>query len=59
MPEIGLPKPDVVLFFDVDSTITSTRSGFGNEVLETNDFQHNVYEQMKSIFNETYWKASY
>lgn len=56
-PEVGLPRPDVVLFFDIDSTVTATRGGFGDEVLERSDFQKNVYDHMKGIYNESYWQV--
>lgn len=57
MPEKGLPKPDIVLFLDTKPVITTTRSGFGDEVHEQGDFQQNVYEHMHEIFNETYWQV--
>lgn len=58
-PELGLPKPDIVLFLDIDSTITSMRSGFGDEALDKIDFQQNVYQHMKALCNESYWQVRY
>lgn len=55
--EIGLPRPDLVLFFDVDSEKISHRGGFGSEVLEKRDFQKLVYQNWKEIFYEKYWKV--
>lgn len=59
MSEVGLPKPDVVLFFDVNPSVTATRHGFGEEILEKNDFQQSVYVHMNSLFTEPLWQASY
>uniref|UniRef100_A0A915DEJ9 dTMP kinase n=1 Tax=Ditylenchus dipsaci TaxID=166011 RepID=A0A915DEJ9_9BILA len=55
-PEVGLPRPDLVLFFDIDPEKTSSRSGFGEEVMERGDFQKLVYQNVLGIYNEKYWK---
>lgn len=55
--EVGLPKPDIVLFFDVDQEKTAKRSGFGDEVMECSKFQKLVYQNWIQIFNEKYWKV--
>lgn len=57
MPEIGLPKPDVVLFLDAEPTITAMRDGFGDEAFEQSDFQNSVYWHMKEIFNDAFWQV--
>jgi len=57
-PEIGLPKPDLVLFFDVEPDDVKNREGFGEEALEKSEFQRLVYAHMKCIFDATYWKVS-
>jgi len=33
-PEVGLIRPDLVLFFDVSPDNTSKRGGFGEEIME-------------------------
>ncbi|KAH7715056.1 Protein R53.2 [Aphelenchoides avenae] len=53
-PELCLPRPDVVLFFDIGPAAAATRDGYGNEVLERTAFQHAVYDHMKGILNESY-----
>ncbi|KAI1708388.1 thymidylate kinase domain-containing protein [Ditylenchus destructor] len=55
-PEVGLPRPDLVLFFDVDPDETSSRDGFGDEVMETSEFQKKVYANVQQIFNDRYWR---
>ncbi|KAF7637966.1 Thymidylate_kin domain-containing protein [Meloidogyne graminicola] len=54
--EIGLIRPDLVLFFDISSEITSIRGRFGEEVMERSEFQKIVYEKMKALFDRNYWK---
>uniref|UniRef100_A0A914BXN9 Thymidylate kinase n=1 Tax=Acrobeloides nanus TaxID=290746 RepID=A0A914BXN9_9BILA len=55
-PEVGLLKPDLVLFFDIDPTVVMARNGFGGEALERSDFQAAVYAKMNEIFQKEYWK---
>ncbi|KAI1706931.1 thymidylate kinase domain-containing protein [Ditylenchus destructor] len=55
-PEVGLPRPDLVLFFDVDPDKTSSRDGFGDEVMERSEFQKKVYANVQQIFNDKYWR---
>lgn len=55
-PEVGLPRPDLVLFFDIDSQAVSRRNGFGQEAFECGDFQQLVYEKMKGFFDDSYWR---
>jgi len=56
-PEVGLPKPDIVLFFDINPDNTGTRDGFGDEVMEKEEFQRLVYSHMKDNFDTRYWKS--
>ena len=56
-PEVGLVKPDVVLFFDIDPKVVTARNGFGGEALERSDFQTIVNEKMNEIFNDGFWKV--
>ncbi|KAL3674165.1 hypothetical protein V7S43_000126 [Phytophthora oleae] len=48
-PEIGLPKPDAVIFLDVPVTQASTRAEFGQERYETTVFQEKVYKNFYDI----------
>lgn len=56
--EIGLLKPDVVIYLDADSNATAKRAGFGDEALERADFQLKVYSQMKTLNNPDFWVVS-
>lgn len=52
-PEIGLPKPDAVIFLDVPVTQASTRADFGQERYETTAFQEKVYQNFHDIMERT------
>lgn len=41
-PEIGLPRPDLVLFMDLDEEQAKARGGFGSEVYERSKMQKRV-----------------
>uniref|UniRef100_A0A0K0E954 dTMP kinase n=1 Tax=Strongyloides stercoralis TaxID=6248 RepID=A0A0K0E954_STRER len=47
--DVGLPKPDIVLFFDIAPESTRARDGFGEEVFEKKSFQDIVYKEMKKL----------
>lgn len=55
-PEVGLLRPDAVLFFDVDPEVAAQRGGFGDEVLEKSDFQAKVRNHMGMFKSNNYWK---
>nr|CAD2190616.1 unnamed protein product [Meloidogyne enterolobii] len=55
-PEVGLIRPDLVLFFDVSPDNTSKRGGFGEEIMERSEFQQIVYEKMAMLFDKNSWK---
>ncbi|KAH7700420.1 thymidylate kinase-like isoform X3, partial [Aphelenchoides avenae] len=55
-PEVGLLKPDIVIFLDAKPAATTARCGFGGEVLERSDFQKSVYRHMKAVYSEVYWQ---
>lgn len=48
-PEKGLPKPDLVLFLEIDPEVQSKRKGFGDEVYEKAEFQKKVRESYNKI----------
>ncbi|KAL5606625.1 hypothetical protein BROUX41_003023 [Berkeleyomyces rouxiae] len=43
-PDIGLPRPDMVLFLDLDEENTKERGGWGNELYEKAEMQKRVRE---------------
>ena len=43
-PEVGLPRPDMVLFLDLDEAKARDRGGWGGEVYEKAEMQRRVRE---------------
>ncbi|KAI0534923.1 thymidylate kinase-domain-containing protein [Xylaria digitata] len=43
-PEIGLPRPDMVLFLDLEESVARSRGGWGGEVYEMGEMQRRVRE---------------
>lgn len=43
-PDIGLPKPDLVVFLDLDAKEAERRGGWGDEVYEKKEMQIRVRE---------------
>ncbi|KAK3937463.1 thymidylate kinase [Diplogelasinospora grovesii] len=43
-PEVGLPRPDLVLFLDLDEAQARARGGWGGEVYERGEMQRRVRE---------------
>ncbi|KAI2466058.1 thymidylate kinase-domain-containing protein [Annulohypoxylon bovei var. microspora] len=41
-PEVGLPRPDMVLFLDLDEEVARERGGWGGEVYEKGEMQRRV-----------------
>uniref|UniRef100_M4B3S6 Thymidylate kinase n=1 Tax=Hyaloperonospora arabidopsidis (strain Emoy2) TaxID=559515 RepID=M4B3S6_HYAAE len=52
-PEIGLPKPDAVIFLDVPVAQTAARANFGQERYESLDFQEKVRQNFYAIMERT------
>ncbi|KAI9911720.1 hypothetical protein PsorP6_008803 [Peronosclerospora sorghi] len=52
-PEIGLPKPDAVIFLDVPVLHASNRADFGLERYETLNFQEKVKQNFYNIMERT------
>jgi dTMP kinase len=50
-PEVGLPKPDLLLFLDISSGDAATRGGYGAERYETETMQGRVRELFKELFS--------
>ncbi len=42
--EVGLPRPDVVLFLDLEESVARRRGGWGGEVYEKGEMQRRVRE---------------
>jgi len=48
-PEVGLPRPDMVLFLDLDEAAARSRGGWGDELYEKADMQKRVRELFWSL----------
>ena len=53
-PDIGLPKPDIVLYLDVPPETALNRGGFGEERYEELVFQKSVYATF-SVLQDPSW----
>lgn len=47
--DVGLPKPDLVIFLDVDEKTASQRGGYGEERYETKEMQQKVRAQFNKL----------
>ena len=56
-PDIGLPKPDLVLFLQASHDIMSKRAEFGGERYEQTDFQLRVAKNFNAL-REKDWMVS-
>ncbi|KIH64877.1 hypothetical protein ANCDUO_04810 [Ancylostoma duodenale] len=54
--DIGLPRPDVVLFFEVSPEVAKQRGGFGEERLESDQLQKKVHSAMEML-RKSYWRT--
>ncbi|KAL6735131.1 hypothetical protein Aduo_005603 [Ancylostoma duodenale] len=54
--DIGLPRPDVVLFFEVSPGVAKQRGGFGEERLESDQLQKKVHSAMEML-RKSYWRV--
>ena len=48
-PDVGLPKPDLVIFLDIDTETAKTRRGYGDERYETEQMQARVRELFMEV----------
>ena len=48
--EVGLPQPDLCLFFDISPEEARVRGGFGNERYEKEEMQRTVKELFHELF---------
>lgn len=51
-PEIGLPKPDLVLFLDISPEDAAKRGGYGDERYEKEEMQVKVRKLFKTLFEQ-------
>ncbi|XP_075057867.1 thymidylate kinase [Mixophyes fleayi] len=51
-PDVGLPKPDLVLFLNLSPEDAAKRGDFGNERYETNSFQQNVQKRYAELMED-------
>ncbi|XP_068136712.1 thymidylate kinase isoform X3 [Hyperolius riggenbachi] len=58
-PDVGLPKPDLVLFLKISPEAAAQRGGFGNERYETSAFQERVEKRYAELMEDTSlnWKV--
>jgi len=54
--EVGLLKPDLVIYLNADPAVTAERAGFGDEAFEKADYQQKVYKHMKELINPEFWE---
>lgn len=52
-PDVGLPRPDVVLFLSISPEEATKRGGFGEEKYETTQMQKNVRALFGQIIEST------
>ncbi|XP_069831417.1 thymidylate kinase [Dendropsophus ebraccatus] len=51
-PDVGLPKPDLVLFLNITPEAASKRGDYGNERYETSDFQKKVQQRYAELMED-------
>ena len=55
-PDIGLPRPDAVIFLSLDTSVAVNRASYGNERYENVAFQRRVADVFKQL-KSPYWKV--
>lgn len=51
-PDVGLPKPDLILFLELSTAEAERRGGFGVERYETTAFQKKVLQRFQELRND-------
>ncbi|XP_056663300.1 thymidylate kinase isoform X2 [Monodelphis domestica] len=51
-PDVGLPKPDVILFLQLSSVEAAKRGDFGNERYENNTFQEKALQRFYQLMKD-------
>jgi len=55
-PDVGLPRPDVVMFLSLDADAAVNRDSYGSERYENIAFQRRVADVFKQL-KSPYWKV--
>lgn len=53
-PDVGIPQPDLVLFFDADLDVLAKRPGYGEERYEKSEFQKKVRDVFIQLKDENW-----
>ena len=56
-PDIGLPKPDTVIYLNLTKEAAAGRSEFGDERYENIDFQDKAKKKFFELMDKSYWKV--
>uniref|UniRef100_A0A1A8F7J0 Thymidylate kinase n=1 Tax=Nothobranchius korthausae TaxID=1143690 RepID=A0A1A8F7J0_9TELE len=58
-PDVGLPKPDLVMFLQLNPAEAALRGQFGSERYETSTFQKSVQQKFKELMKDpsVNWKV--
>lgn len=54
-PDVGLPRPDVVVFLNLSSEEAEKRGGYGEERYEKKEFQKKVAQQFEKFSGDDNW----
>lgn len=59
-PEVGLPKPDLVIFLQLNPSVAAERGEFGMERYETGTFQSIVQQRFEQLMKDpsVNWKVN-
>lgn len=52
MPDVGLPKPDLVMFLQLSPSDAALRGQFGEERYENSDFQKAVQQKFEVLMKD-------
>lgn len=60
-PDVGLPKPDLVMFLQLNPSVAAGRGEFGTERYETSSFQRTVQQRFEQLMKDpsVNWKVNY
>ncbi len=60
-PDIGLPKPDLVMFLQLNPNMAANRGEYGIERYETSAFQRTVQKRFEELMQDASvnWKVVY
>jgi len=57
-PDVGLPRPDLVVFLDVSEEVARQRGGFGEERYEVAEFQRRVRSNYRELEDPSWVQVS-